>query len=244
MLHGIDISNWDKGLEIPESVDFAIIKATGGTNFVDPYCEGFVQQCMRKGILWGFYHFAGDYRQIDPEAEAIHFHEHTQGYNGFGIPVLDIESDSISNWGNYAQRFVDKYHAITGVWPVIYCQASRLDDFEGYPLVQNCGLWIAGYPDSSTRTLIEVPEFPYSVSPWPFAAMWQFSSTGVIQGYDGYVDLDVAYMDAHAWELYATGGKGYKDATEKLPQVDVSPEQPEKGWHFENNHVSVDVRLK
>lgn len=243
MLHGIDISNWDKGLVLPESLDFAIIKATGGLHFVDPYCEGFVQQCTRKGILFGFYHFAGDFRQVDPEGEAAFFCENTQGYNGYGIPVLDIESDNIPNWGSYAQRFVDKYHAITGVWPVVYCQASRLGDFEGYPLVGNCGLWVAGYPDTRERELGDVPDFPYSVSPWPFAAIWQYSSTGTIDRWDGFLDLDVAYMDAHAWELYATGGKGYADATEKLPQVSDAPEQG-RSWHFENSHVAVDVRVK
>lgn len=243
MLHGIDISNWDRGFVIPESIDFAIMKATGGTSFVDPYCDNWVQQCMRKGILWGYYHFAGDFKQVNPEVEAIFFYENTQSYNGFGIPVLDIESDNIPNWGNYAQRFVDKYHAITGVWPVIYCQASRLGDFEGYPLVQNCGLWIAGYPDSREHDISDVPEFPYSVSPWPFAAMWQFTSNGTLNNWDGFLDMDVAYMDAHAWELYATGGRGYKDATEKLPQISDSPKQ-EKNWHFENSHVSVDVTLK
>lgn len=219
------------------------MKATGGTTFVDPYCENWVQQCMRKGILWGYYHFAGDFKQVNPEVEAIFFYENTQSYNGFGIPVLDIESDNIPNWGNYAQRFVDKYHAITGVWPIIYCQASRLGDFEGYPLVQNCGLWIAGYPDSREHDISDVPEFPYSVDPWPFAAMWQFTSSGTINNWDGFIDMDVAYMDAHAWELYATGGRGYKDATEKLPQISDSPKQ-EKNWHFENSHVSVDVTLK
>lgn len=243
MLHGIDVSNWDKGLILPESLDFAIMKATGGLHFVDPYCEEFVQQCTRKGILFGFYHFAGDFRQVNPEGEAAFFCENTQGYNGYGIPVLDIESDNIPNWGSYAQRFVDKYHAITGVWPVVYCQASRLGDFEGYPLVQNCGLWIAGYPDNSERELGDVPEFPYSVSPWPFAAMWQYSSMGTIDTWDGFLDLDVAYMDAHAWELYATGGKGYADSTEKLPQITDPPEQG-KSWHFENSHIAVDVKIK
>lgn len=243
MLHGIDISNWDRGLELPESIGFAIIKATGGLHFVDPYCEGFVQQCRRKGILFGFYHFAGDFRQVDPEGEAAFFCENTQGYNGYGIPVLDIESDNIPNWGSYAQRFVDKYHAITGVWPVVYCQASRLGDFEGYPLVKNCGLWVAGYPDTRERELGDVPDFPYSVSPWPFAAIWQYSSTGTIDTWDGFLDLDVAYMDAHAWELYATGGKGYTDATEKLPQISDPPEQ-DRSWHFENSHVAIDVRVK
>lgn len=242
MLYGIDISNWDRGFQIPETIDFAIVKATGGTSFVDQCCEGFIQQCRRKGVLYGFYHFAGDYRQIDPEAEAVFFFENTQSYTGFGIPVLDIESDYIENWGGYAQRFVDKYHAITSIWPVVYCQASRLGSFEGYPLVDHCGLWIAGYPDSRTHELGALPDFPYSVKPWPFAALWQYTSSGVVETWDGMLDLDVAFMDAHAWELYATGGKGYQDATEKLPTVTDPESKPT--WTLENSHVRVDITLK
>lgn len=55
MLKGIDISNWQGGLDLTalRGVDFAIMKATEGTSFVDPYCDPWVQQADGMDMLWG-----------------------------------------------------------------------------------------------------------------------------------------------------------------------------------------------
>ena len=241
MLHGIDISNWQKGLQLPESLDFCIVKATEGFRYVDPYCDGFVQQAISKGILFGFYHFA---RNNDPEKEAVFFRNNTKGYELLGIPVLDIEDEAIADWGNYAQRFVDKYHAITGVYPVVYCSAANLRRFNGYPLCDTCGLWVAGYPDARERTLKDIPKFCYDVSPWKFAAIWQYTANGWLNNWDEPVDMDVAYMDASAWKLYANPNTADIGNTVQMPTAIPVPDDSAKGFHFENGVIEVDVRLK
>ncbi len=241
MLHGIDISNWQKGLQLPESLDFCICKATEGFRYVDPYCDGFVQQTIRKGILFGFYHFA---RNNDPEKEAVFFRNNTKGYELIGLPVLDIEDESIEDWGGYAQRFVDKYHAMTGVYPIIYASASTLPRFNGYPLVDTCGLWVAGYPDNRERGLKDIPKFCYDVSPWKFAAIWQYTSNGWIHTWDEPIDLDVAYMDAGAWKLYANPDATDIGSTVQMPTAIPVTDDNGKTWHFENGMIEVDVRLK
>lgn len=240
-MHGIDISNWQKGITIPEFIDFCIVKATEGTTFVDKCCDGFVQQCRSKGILWGFYHFM---TSANPEQQAVFFAEHTAGYSGFGIPVLDIESAQIVNWGASAQRFVDKYHAITGVYPIIYASAGYLNNFNGYPLVDTCGLWVAGYPNGSTYDALsgKPPKFSYDVSPWKFAALWQYTSKGSLSGWSDNIDLDVAYMDADAWRLYADPMSVSHGRTTEL-QVPVESDEG-KSWTFENSKVKVDITLK
>lgn len=240
MLHGIDISNWQKRMTVPERIDFCIVKATEGFRYVDPCCDGFVQQCRRKGILFGFYHFA---RNNEPEQEATFFWEHTKGYVREGIPVLDIEDEKIQDWGDYAQRFVDKYHAITGVYPVVYCSASRLARFTGYPLVDLCGLWVAGYPDDRERGLNDVPRFPYNIAPWKFAAMWQYTNNGWVSNWDEPIDMDVAWMDSAAWHKYANP-EVTADTTQLLEIPGPAPEQIQPTWTLENSHVRVDVTLK
>lgn len=241
MLTCIDISNWQKGLNIPESIDGCIIKATEGVTFVDKCCDGFVTQCKAKGLLWGFYHFM---TSADPEKQAIFFAENTQGYSGFGIPVLDIESSQISNWGDSAQRFVDKYHAITGVYPMIYASASALGRFKGYPLVDECGLWVAGYPNDNEYQLPKPtpPKFAYDVSPWKFAAMWQYSAKGILGGWQDFIDVDVAFMDYDAWKLYADPNNVNHGKTTEFPNVTVPSDN--KSWTFENSKIRVDVTLK
>ena len=238
MLHGIDISNWQKGITLPESLDFCIVKATEGFRFVDPYCDGFVQQCIKKGILFGFYHFA---RNNNPETEAMFFRNNTKGYELLGIPVLDIEDENIADWGNYAQRFVDKYHAITGVYPMVYCSAASLARFNGYPLVDTCGLWVAGYPDNIERGLKDIPKFPYDIAPWKFAAIWQYTSNGWITCCDVPLDLDVAYMDRDAWKRYANPD-GYSGQTIVMPSPTQGPS--DKRYHFSNRLLDVDVTIK
>ena len=240
MMRGIDIANWQAGLTIPEYVDFCVVKASEGTNFVDKYAKGFIDQCKRKGVLFGFYHFM---TKADPEAQASYFAGCTREWNLQGVPVLDIERDDIPNWGDYAQRFVDKYHAITTVYPMIYCSASRIPEFEGYPLVETCGLWVAGYPTGREYEWGESPEFPYEVRPWPFAAMWQFTENGWIDSYDDALDFDLAYMDAHAWKLYANPTQGKVDDTVLLPSPSEGPSK-QKRYHFSNSVLDVDITLK
>ena len=178
------------------------------------------------------------------EEQALFFAKNTIGYSLEGIPVLDVESELIPDWGEYAQRFVDKYHAITGVYPIIYTSAAYLSRFNGYPLVDTCGLWLAGYPDSRERGLNDIPKFPYNVSPWKFAAMWQYTSNGIVDWWDAPIDLDVAWMDTGAWKLYANPNATPVDETVQMPPIIPAPNTDGKHWHFENGVVEVDVKLK
>ena len=109
-------------------------------------------------------------------------------------------------------------------------------------MVDLCGLWVAGYPDSKERGLNDVPKFPYDISPWKFAALWQYTSNGWVTNWDEPIDMDVAYMDAGAWKLYADPDRDV-DMTVEMPTA-VPSEPNESGWHFENSVVEVDVRLK
>ena len=198
MLKGIDISNWQAGL-IPHElgVDFCIAKATEGTYFVDPYCDEFIQDCISHGMLWGFYHFAGT---TNPVNEADFFINNTVGYDKQGIPVLDYEV-----WGETAddvawcEKFLKRYHDVTGVWPVLYISASHCADFAGSWVPEKCGLWVAGYPQDYWA--YPDAEMPYSISPWEFCAIWQFTSGLQMKGWA--LDGDYAYMDRTAWGRYA-----------------------------------------
>ena len=202
MLKGIDISNWQQGFDVKNApVDFVIVKATEGDYFVDAFCDGFVQQAKESKKLWGFYHFANN---NSPETEAQFFYENCKGYFNEGIPILDIEDNSIASWGDYAQRFAKKLHEITGVWCMIYCSASQLYRFNDFPYVyNNCGLWVAGYPQPYTEFIDG--DCPYDISPWQIMAIWQFTSSLQMQKMN--IDGNIAYMDERAWQLYAGKSK-------------------------------------
>lgn len=198
----IDISNWQAGLNVASVVKngglgAVIVKATEGLDFVDRNCDGFVQQAVAGGIPFGFYHFA---RNNDAAAEAEFFREHTRGYERAGIPVLDWEADQSVAWVN---RFVERYHELTGVWPWVYANAWR---FNQGTVNENCGRWVAGYPSNGITDINYGlnNDMPYGVNNGLVCA-WQFSSSVRIAGYGGNLDGDVFYGDAAAWDRYAGG---------------------------------------
>ena len=214
----IDISNWQAGLDVPTVVKngglgAVIVKATEGLNFVDKSCDGFIQQCIRNGIRFGFYHFA---RNNDAAAEAEFFRNNTKGYEGKGIPILDWEAGQSIAWVN---KFVERYHALTGIWPWVYGNAWR---FNQGTVDTNCGRWVAGYPRNGITDinygLSNACSYPVNNG---LICAWQFSSSVRISGYSGNLDGDVFYGDASAWDKYA-GGSGAHSA----PTAPATPSAP------------------
>ena len=215
-MRGVDISNWQAGL-IPSNldIDFCICKATEGIGYTDPYCDGFISNCRDNGILWGFYHFA---RENEPEDEAQWFYDECRGYFEHGIPVLDYETSNYNNC-EWCERFLWKLHELSGVWGMLYISASRCGEYENSWLTDKCGLWVAGYP-WDMDSYDQAGDMPYNIYPWPFAAIWQFTSGLLIPGYDDRLDGDIAYMDANAWMKYANSDD---PAPEPHPEPQPTP---------------------
>lgn len=198
MLKFIDISNWQGGMNLDAvltSIDGVVCKATEGTGYVDPYCDGFVQTAIAAGKSWGFYHFAGD---GDASDEARFFMDNCEGYFGHGIPVLDWEGNQSVAWVN---EFVNAVHSEKGVRPIIYANPWR---FNQGGVDSDCARWVASYPEvvSPTFEQASVWEAPYADGN---VVAWQFCSDGRIDGYAGNLDLDLFYGNADQWRAYAVG---------------------------------------
>lgn len=216
MLKGIDISNHQgKTGFTPHNydIDFCIAKATESNGFVDPYCDGFIQDCIANDILWGFYHFNGT---ADPVSEANFFVENTRNYFGHGIPCLDYEVEN-ENDRSWVEQFIQRVYDLTGVWCMVYMSVSWLPRFQGSWVCQKCGLWLAGYPYPATNWRYDDP--PYGSYPWDFIAIWQFTSSLQIGWVKG-IDADIAYMDADAWMKYAKSSSTVKPETPVQPVKD------------------------
>lgn len=195
MLRGIDISNWQAGLDadaVFPNVDFVICKATEGVGFVDGYCDGWVQWCRKHGKPWGFYHFANGNA---PANEAVHFIDNTSNYFGEGVPVLDWEGDQSVEWVN---EFVKIVHDQTGIWPWIYANPWR---FNQGGLEQNCMRWIASYPDVLRPGLDYDPGEPPETD--GLVGCWQYASDGRVPGYAGNLDVNIFFGSVGAWSAYA-----------------------------------------
>ena len=204
-LNGIDISNWQRGIDISKvPCDFVIAKATEGIGYVDKSCDGFIQQALKLGKKIGFYHFARPTANNDAIREADYFYNNCRGYFGKGIPILDWEAENKQNVA-YAKAWLDRVYQLSGVKPVIYMSESVVNSYD-WSSVANAdyGLWVAKYRDNN-------PDYNYNMANagsrprvkwWKFYCMWQWTSSGRLNGYNGNLDCNVFYGDGTTWDAY------------------------------------------
>ncbi|WP_052663824.1 GH25 family lysozyme [Psychromicrobium lacuslunae] len=202
-LNGIDISGWQAGINLAAvPADFVIIKATGGTGFVSQGCDAQFQQAKALGKPRGIYHFAHEAGyQGSATSEANHFLTQTKGYHGEAMLVLDWEGDNVADVG-WAKTWLDTVYAATGVRPVIYMNQAAENSYDWSPVVAaDYALWIAQYPSSGAQGYGALSAPPHLVH-WPSAALWQYTATGRLPGWNGALDLNIFTGDRAAWDAY------------------------------------------
>lgn len=211
---GIDTASyqgcWNGAQAKASGVQFAFIKLNQGTGYVNPYATCQVNAARANGIREGAYDFASP-QTSSPEAEADKFvaEARARGMVGRAIPVLDWEPSAPGGyWGKqtwWALRWVNRVKSTWGVNPMVYMSAAMIPTGDWSAVVAtNAGLWAAGYPRGYMGDRLRDPgSVPYSVSPWPFAAAWQYSSSGSVGGVSGAVDVNWFYGDAVTWAKYA-----------------------------------------
>lgn len=203
-MRGIDISHWQDGINLfIVPCDFVIIKATQGTKFVDPCCNKFYQTAKEAGRKLGVYHFADGLSS--GTAEADHFIKNVKGYIGEAILVLDWEADALKKGVSYAKEFLDRVYEVTGVRPLIYMSKSVCREYNWTEVVNgNYGLWMAQYANKKPTGYQDKPwSDNRGLGAFKSYAIHQYTSNGHIDGYNGSLDLDIAYMAPTAWDKYA-----------------------------------------
>lgn len=206
---GIDVSGWQhpeysSGRRDPDSIDwakvagsghqFAIIKATEGTGFVNPYYATDRARARANGLVVGAYHFAKPALPIKTAGQqARHFVRTTGNLRTSHTlpPVLDIETTGgltkkqVAKW---SQRWLDVVEELTGRTPIIYSydhflrsSVGQLKSFARYPL------WYARYTSNPAANRPQPAHLPGAWANW---SVWQYSSTGRVPGIQGDVDLN------------------------------------------------------
>lgn len=240
-MNGIDISNWQNGINLDAvPYDFIIAKATQGKTYVSPDCARQVEQARARGKLFGVYHYIDGSGAI---GEADFFIDNIKNWVGEGMLCLDWESNQNSAWGNedylrqVAQRVIDR----TGIPPVIYVQQSRMAQVKPIADALNCALWIAQYANMNATGYQDAPwnEGAYS------CAIRQYSSCGRLSGYSGNLDLNKAYMDAAAWKKYAnpSGGASAPSPAPSKPSASApSGSTLDLVYHIVTSDINGDAR--
>lgn len=225
---GIDVASyqrcWDGAKAKAAGVNYAFVKLTEGTSYINPYATCQINTMRANGIREGAYDFARPQSNM-PEAEADYFmaQAKSRGMIGKAIPVLDWEPSAPGGyWAKqswWVARWVERIKATWGVTPMVYMSAANIKTTDWSQVVAtNAGLWVAGYPRGFAADRLRNPGgVPYDVSPWPFAAAWQYSSSGSVAGISGRVDINWFYGDALTWTKYAGANTSTVPTTAPAP---------------------------
>ena len=198
-LVGIDVSrhngviDWAKVKKA--GIRYAIIRCgyrttVGGEVFEDANFRKNIQGALAADIPVGVYFFSAAKTKQEALEEAAFVLEVIKGYNVTWPVVYDFEicgqdrlkgvSDTVVT--DNAIAFMD-YIAQSGYTPMLYCNRNMLrDNFETGRL-GDYRVWMAQYT-----------ELPNKLYPAPHV-MWQCASDGLVDGIDGWVDLNIAYED-------------------------------------------------
>lgn len=199
-MQGIDVSKWQPANIISlVPHDFAIVKATQGSGYVNPYFEQQIADALRTGKA-GIYHF--DNGDANWQAECDHFLSTISNYIGKVMIVWDWEASAVARGADRLKRIIAYLTDKLGLPPVVYASGSVLVSNGASQVAadNNSGAWCANYPLG-----YQTMGYRSDLKPYTGCMMHQYTSSGRLDGYGGNLDLNQFFGDATAWDKYATG---------------------------------------
>ncbi|MCI9110203.1 MAG: LysM peptidoglycan-binding domain-containing protein [Bacilli bacterium] len=189
---GIDISKYQKDIDWQkvkdDGIEFAIIRIGYGKydNQKDPYFEKNYEGARKAGIPVGVYHYSYatsiDEAKLEAGCVLCWLHERK-----LDLPVyFDIEdkcqfSLSKKTLTDICKAFCNRIEE-AGYWAGIYASKHWSNNLiDGASLGKRYTYWVAQYNSKCTYT------GPYD--------MWQYSSSGRVNGINGNVDMNYMYRD-------------------------------------------------
>lgn len=193
---GADVSKWQGAIDWAQMgvmLDFAVIKATAGTDYVDPFLAANWSGAHSDGPgLIGVYHWYTPF--LDPIVQADWFRQQTPGLPAFwAIDLEDKRSKPAPK--EYAARivqFCERLQEKSGKPAFIYTSPSYWASYiyPGWTYGRIFPLWIANYRSGAPDTPL-----PWGQDGWD---IWQFTDRGRGADYgvsSKQIDLNAARLE-------------------------------------------------
>lgn len=208
---GVDISYWQGKIVDPVKlagmVDFVIIRAGYGNDFIDPRLDEYRQVCKDHGIPFGLYWYAKPGKNW--KTHALNFFGHWATDPGVLPPVFDLEETgglSKTELESWLKKMYDEFNWwIEGAYPddMTYTSAGFLNRALGLTnWLKRTILWVAHWTTAGQPIIPN--EWAVPGYTWKF---WQWSATGKGSDYgvsSGKIDL-VRYNGSKAQFLAEFG---------------------------------------
>jgi GH25 family lysozyme M1 (1,4-beta-N-acetylmuramidase) len=204
-VQGFDVSNYQPSVDwsaaYTAGARFVLIKATEGTDYIDPTFSSHYTGATSAGFIRGGYHFAHP-DESTGASQADYFLANGGGWSGDGITLpgmLDIEYNpdgstcydlSAADMVAWISDFVDTYQASTGVYPLIYTTDDWWSTCTGNSeeFSATCPLVLASY-NSEPGTI---------PGGWPYQTIWQNADSYTYGGDSDVFNGDEAQLQAIA----------------------------------------------
>lgn len=193
-MKGIDVSKHNGLIDwarVKESgIDFAIIRAGFGQNNIDPMAERNLQGAISNGIHVGIYWFSYAFTVDMAKKEAQFALQLAKRYK-LTFPIFfDFEYDSVkylkSKGVTFSANLFNKMCSAfcgeierRGYYAGVYANNDYVKNYVSRETLSNYDLWFASYTIACPRKV----------------NLWQYSSTGIVPGIGGHVDLNIANID-------------------------------------------------
>ncbi|MCD7833777.1 MAG: cell wall-binding protein [Lachnospiraceae bacterium] len=190
-IQGIDVSKWQGMIDWEEvkedGIKFVMIgtgRYASGVATPDSMFERNIQGAIDAGIYVGVYHYATVTTVEDARNAADYILNLVDGYL-ISYPIAIDMEDSVYSGMTATKRtkiavaFMEVI-ADAGYYPMIYASNNYFTDSLDMSLLSGYDYWVATW--SAKPTLSSY-------------AMWQYSSTGKVNGISTSVDLDYSYKD-------------------------------------------------
>jgi GH25 family lysozyme M1 (1,4-beta-N-acetylmuramidase) len=210
---GIDISTWQDNVNFEKvkkaGYDFVIIRAGFGSKATqkDNRFEQHYKGARAAGMAIGAYHYSYAKTVADAKNEAKVFLEWIKG-KAFELPLyFDMEEAEVAKLGkktctSIAKAFCEEIKA-AGYKPGVYSNLNWFTSYLDYDeLKKSYSIWFAQYYKEHQLD----------------CDIWQNSSTGKVDGYNGNIDTNYCYID---FEMPAVETKPSTSAFKKGDKVKV-----------------------
>lgn len=188
---GIDVSRWQGNIDWEkvknDGVEFAMLgigRYRDGVGIPDTMFKHNIENALKQGIKVGVYLYSEALTVEEAQAEAQFVLQQIDGYK-ISYPIaFDIEDASQRALTNKQRTditiaFLEIIEA-AGYYPMIYASENWLNESMDLTRLTQYDKWVARWASSVSFTPL---------------SMWQYSSTGKVDGISTAVDLDYSYKD-------------------------------------------------
>ena len=230
MKKGIDVSQWQGDINWGAvKADFAILRAGYGRvkSQIDTKFEQNYRNAKAVGMPLGAYWYSYAMSPDEAREEARVFLEIIKGKQ-FEYPVyFDVEENKTLALGrdrvsDIIIAFLEEMEK-AGYFAGLYMSASHLTNLTTQYVKDRFAIWVAHYGVSKTTYTGQY-------------GMWQYSSTGRIDGINGNVDLNECYVD-YPKQIKADGRNGF----EKPQPIESTPEPIPEPTPEEPKTIDIEV---